>query len=186
MTSKFSPRSLNLRALAQHDTPFSGTDPLHEYERLSEETRGLEADSVAKPTVDWTARAELRQGPAGAEQIWLHLTADATIALTCQRCLQPVGVPLATDRWFRFVADEATAEAEDADVEEDLLVLTPSFDLLELVEDELLMDVPLVPAHELCLVDLPREVADEGAPTHADDRPNPFAVLSGLKTGRPN
>ncbi len=186
MVTKFSPRSLNLRAFAQQEATLTGADPLQEYERLSEEQRRLEADSVAKPTVDWTARGELRAGPGGAEQIWLHLNADATIAMACQRCLQPVAVPLATDRWFRFVADETTAEAEDQDAEEDVLVLAPSFDLLELVEDELLMDLPLVPAHELCPVDLPHEAADEGAPQSGDGKPNPFAVLAGLKSGKPN
>jgi uncharacterized protein len=36
---------------------------------------------------------------------------------------------LRSDRWFRFVADEATAEAEDEESEEDLLVVSRDFDL---------------------------------------------------------
>jgi len=54
-------------------------------------------------------------------------------------------VNLLVDRDFRFVPDEATAMAEDDEAEEDLLVLSGEFDLLALVEDELLMDLPLVP-----------------------------------------
>ena len=38
--------------------------------------------------------------------------------MTCQRCLTTVELPLQVDRWFRFVADEATAEALEARVRE--------------------------------------------------------------------
>jgi uncharacterized protein len=56
-----------------------------------------------------------------------------------------------------------------------------NFDLLALIEDELLMGMPLVPMHPACL--------SEQAPTSqeeevilADVKPNPFAVLASLKT----
>ena len=42
-----------------------------------------------------------------------RLAVRATFPMTCQRCLAPVDVPLEVDREFRFVADEATAEALD-------------------------------------------------------------------------
>ena len=80
----------------------------------------------------------------------LHLDAEATVPLVCQRCLSPVETPLTVDRWFRFVADEATAEAEDEDSEEDLLVVSRDFDLHALIEDELLMDIPVTPVHDVC------------------------------------
>ncbi len=54
------------------------------------------------------------------------------------------------DRSFRFVADEDTAAALDDEAEEDVLALSRSFDLLALVEDELLMALPVVPRHEVC------------------------------------
>ncbi len=87
---------------------------------------------------------------AAAAEIWLHLRADAVLPLTCQRCLGPVEVALAVDRSFRFVADEELAAAEDELAEEDVLALSRSFDLVELVEDELLMEMPLAPRHEVC------------------------------------
>jgi uncharacterized metal-binding protein YceD (DUF177 family) len=70
--------------------------------------------------------------------------------MECQRCLTPVDVPLAVERSFRFVADEATAEALDDESEEDLLALSREFDLRELIEDELLMALPVVPRHDEC------------------------------------
>ena len=44
-----------------------------------------------------------------------------------------------------------SAEAEDDQAEEDLLVATPSFDALTLIEDELILALPLVPRHDDCL-----------------------------------
>ena len=44
----------------------------------------------------------------------------------------PVQLLVKADATFRFVTDEATAEAEDDESEEDLLVLTPELNVLEL------------------------------------------------------
>ena len=104
---------------------------------------------------------------------WLHLQAQADLPLACQRCLGPVVVNLRVDRRFRFVASEAIAEAEDEDCEEDLLVFQKRFDLLDLLEDELLMELPLVPMHPFCPGVVPRQPDDP--------RPHPFSALARLK-----
>jgi uncharacterized protein len=115
------------------------------------------------------------------EDAWLHLEAKATVPLTCQRCLHPVQVELLIEQDFRFVADEATALAEDEESDEDLLVLEDSFDLMALIEDELLMSLPLVPMHPACLSEQAPTSAEEEA-ILAEVKPNPFAVLASLKT----
>ena len=71
--------------------------------------------------------------------------------------------------------------AQDEESEEDLLVNSAQFDLLELVEDELLMALPVSPKHEKCPGDLKLSAADADFET-ASDRPNPFAKLAQLKT----
>jgi uncharacterized protein len=50
------------------------------------------------------------------------------------------------------------------------------------VEDELILALPLVPLHEVCPEVLPMSVADPEFEA-ASERPNPFGVLAGLKTG---
>ena len=182
MNPSFNPARLDLRTWAQAGEPLSGETPLAALERLA-----VEAAADGAPAVRWNARAEYRQpavltgvARADAPVLWLHLGAQAVLPLRCQRCLGPVATPLAVDRWFRFVADEATAEAEDDEAEEDVLVFSPAFDLMALLEDELIMALPLVPMHETCPVAVPMQAGDAEVPVSAE-RPNPFAALAQLK-----
>jgi uncharacterized protein len=134
--------------------------------------------------VHWHARGELLNPNHVHPQLWVHLQADATLPLVCQRCLLPVEIPLVVDRSFRFVSDEATAAAEDDQSEEDLLALSRSFDLLELVEDELLMELPVAPRHDVCPEPVKMSAEDPDFEAAGAERENPFAVLGRLKSGK--
>lgn len=176
MSEHLSPPKLDVKQAGQLAMHLSGQDLLLNYERLMQETQGLGAQNV----LDWSVRGELKPGPAGQPQIWLRLTASVTLPLTCQRCLGAVDVPVKIDRFFRFVESEAQAELEDDESSEDVLVLSQDFDLVGLIEDEVLMDLPVVPRHETCPVAIKLMASDadfEDAPV----KPNPFAVLAGLK-----
>jgi uncharacterized protein len=115
-------------------------------------------------------------------EIWLHLQARAVLPLTCQRCLGPVDMAVEVERPFRFVQDEAIAMAQDDQSEEDLLALSRSFDLIELIEDELLMDLPVAPRHDVCPVPVTLAVADADFEAAEQEKENPFAMLERLRT----
>lgn len=176
MQRTFSPARLDVRAFAEDGATIGGERPLGQFSRLITETR----EGAADPAVQWSADGELRNPNHVQPQVWLHLQAQARLTLSCQRCLDAVTVDIAVDRSFRFVADEATAAAEDDDSDEDVLALSRSFDLLELLEDELLMEVPLVPRHEVCPRDLPMSVQDADFEEAAQPE-NPFAALKALR-----
>ncbi|WP_300648732.1 DUF177 domain-containing protein [Hydrogenophaga sp.] len=177
------PDRLDVRAFALAGADLQAHDPMTRFQRLSAEAHagdGLPALGL----VTWQARGEMRAGASGgAQAVWLHVHADATIPLTCQRCLGPVDTPLTVDRWFRFVNDEATAEAEDDDCEEDLLALEPRPRLHDVLEDELLMELPLVPLHDICPVPVVMQASDPGVgmDNGEPERRNPFAELAKLK-----
>ena len=177
MTKEHSPDRLDVKAFAQAGAHLSGHDTLLKYQRLVEEARGLHPDL----RVDWMADGELRATHGLAGQVWLRLKASATLPMTCQRCLQPVDVPLEVEREFRFVADEATAEALDGDSEEDLLVISREFNLRELIEDELIMALPAVPRHDECPVEVRLESSAEDFEEANAQKPNPFAALASLR-----
>ena len=176
MTKEFSPDRLDVKAFAQAGGHLSGHDTLLKYERLTQEAKGLHPDL----RVDWEATGELRTALGGG-QVWLHVRVQATLPMECQRCLTPVDVPLAVERSFRFVADEATAEALDDESEEDLLALSREFDLRELIEDELLMALPVVPRHDECPTAVTLAFSDDDFEAASAEKPNPFAALANLR-----
>ena len=178
MSTTTPPTALDPRHLAQKAETLSGSAPLAAFARLSEGLPGLDA---APAPVTWSAQAEWRQAVGAAEpQLWLRLELGAEVPQTCQRCLQPYAQAVEVERWFRFVATEEIALAEDDDSEEDLLVLDPRFDLCALVEDELLLALPLVPMHEEC-PEPPRMSAGELPEAEPQDKPHPFAALASLR-----
>jgi uncharacterized protein len=179
MKSKASdPLRLDVAAAAADSAVLDGRWPMESLPRLA-------VDAVVGSDLDATYRArfEERRPPGGAPQPWLHLTAQAQVTRQCQRCLEPVLLSLSVDRWFAFAASEEDAAAQDADSDDDVLAVSARFDLRALVEDELLLALPLVPRHEVC----PQPLTAPGAA--ADDRTSapaahPFAALAALKRGK--
>jgi len=171
------PRKLDVAAAAAESLVLEGRWPLAGFERLIEGADGAAQDGE----VHWSARAQERPVAGSEPEIWLHLAARARVRRECQRCLQPVALELEVARALRFVADEATAEALDAESEDDVLALPRRLDLHALVEDELLLALPLVPMHVQCPQPLPTSAGDAPAQASSAPEANPFAVLAGLK-----
>ena len=176
MKHEYSARSLNITAFAKAEGQLTGEAPLNQFERLREESLGA---NHANP-VKFSALGAVRADAAGVDEAWVHLAGQATLSMTCQRCLSAVDVDITFARDFRFVATEELAEIEDEESEEDVLVLSKSFNLLELMEDELLMAMPPVPKHEMCPKLVKLQAADAAFVEVPSDKPNPSAVLQQL------
>lgn len=176
MSRNLQPQRLNMAAFAQEGLPLSMATPVRDLTRLAAETQGLDADA----SVSWQAQAEVRPKAGTDGEVWLYLRAQADVPLTCQRCMGPVITTLLVDQWYRFVENEDIAMAQDDESEEDLLVMEPQFDLLNLLEDELLMNLPVVPMHEVCPV-TPVFQAGDAELLQVEEKPNPFAILGQLK-----
>jgi len=169
---------MDVKAFAHSAREIAGRDLLSNYERLMKETQGLGAGRM----LDWSARGELRINQAGVAQVWLHVMVNVSLPLTCQRCMGPVDIAATVDRSFRFVESEEAAEAQDAEAEEDVLALSPDFRLSDLIEDEVLMALPVVPIHETCPVEVKLAVADPDFEIASAEKRNPFAVLAKLQS----
>jgi uncharacterized protein len=131
-------------------------------------------------------------------QPYLRLAIHGSAWLECQRCLTPYLQAFNVDATYRIVNTEAEAEEFPLDEDEvDVIVGSAHFDLIDLIEEELLLSLPLVPKHDVCPEvheSLVSGVAgdegegDEAAQDEAEeggepDRPNPFAALEALKKG---
>jgi uncharacterized protein len=114
---------------------------------------------------------------------------EASLTLQCQRCMQPLQWPVQSSVQVALVDDLATADAAPEDVEP-VLVQGGKVLLRDLVEEELLLGLPLIARHEdFHCVDAELYAADAAADSgqDADDAPlpaettqTPFAGLGEL------
>lgn len=171
------PRVIDVKPFCRDGTTVEAATPLASLRRLAGSLQG-----VPDTAVPWSAAGSVKPVTGGAPENWLHLQAHTAVPLQCQRCLQTYLQDLQVDRRFLFVANESLAERLDEELEDDVLVMPARLDLAELLEDELILALPLVPRHEgNCPEPLPVP-----ADTLAQDAPaKPFAALAALR-GRPD
>lgn len=187
----FNPRRLDVAAFAKAHAHLEGHACLADMARLAE-TLVAPADETLGD-LHWQAAGAQRDVLGGAPQVRVHLQARAKVWLTCQRCLGPAAHDLVVDRLFRFMRseDEAAQLDENSD-DEDVLAMSRTLDLLWLIEDELIMALPIVPRHEICPMPLAvpasgsvagaNEPAAVGmAPAQQAGEAHPFAMLKTLK-----
>ena len=107
-------------------------------------------------------------------QHFLHLLINFDLTACCQRCLElmPLNQKLSFDYLIGDInaADTEAGEIEDID-DYDLQEASQAMNLLELIEDEIIMALPIAPVHDMDCAKLSMQ---------SGDKPNPFAVLKGL------
>ncbi|XID75299.1 YceD family protein [Alkanindiges sp. WGS2144] len=165
---------------AEQGFNWSGRVPLDRFSRIASETCAS-ADSS-------DVQVDVRLSMDEYQRIaWLDATLAATVTMTCQRCLEPVDLPVSTQVHLALLMNENQVERLDEDADfvilgeeqtthdtEDVHVI----DLIELLEDELLLSMPISPRHESC-ENLHQPVVEDEPET--EKRDNPFEVLASLK-----
>ncbi len=163
---------------AEKNLLVSGQITVTELDRLSEAL--LEDDSV----VDVALEFKRTEGKLPIVTGRL----EGSLVLECQRCLQPMKLPVNSKFSLAFVdADTAvkTAENDSTDdhaAEYDLYeVEDERVCLADVIEDELLLLLPQVPVHTAPACVIKTEYGDEQIAEAEDQKENPFAVLASLK-----
>ena len=106
-------------------------------------------------------------------------TVRGRLQLVCQRCLGPMELPVDLEISLGMVRDAAEGERLPPRYEA-LMVAAEPMTLAEIVEDELLLAMPIVALHQ----DAARcSVPERYRRTAAAERKNPFAVLAQWKRG---
>jgi Predicted metal-binding, possibly nucleic acid-binding protein len=183
-TRGFDPSRLDVAAFAAAGGELAGEMPMHAMPRLASATLAPD-DGALRAEIRWRAVGERHLLPGAGLQPSLVVEATTEVRLECQRCLQPMRLSLHAERRIFFVEGEDAAAALDAEIDDDVLALEAALDLRGLIEDELLLALPLVPRHEVCPTPLPRALVDDDSAVAPTD--NPFAVLAALKQdSRPN
>lgn len=117
----------------------------------------------------------LKGGISAEGRPGLGLQVQGTLMLVCQRCLEPFEFKLDIAANFVIVPDESALPGEEAERDdEDYLVADAHMQVIELIEDELLLAIPLAPMHadDECVA---------GSKLNELKKPSPFAALKGLK-----
>ena len=97
------------------------------------------------------------------------------LQLICQRCLQPMALPVDAEFALGLVTTDEAADLLPAHYEP--LMVSGPMELAEIIEDELILAVPFVPLHPIgqCPAQSGQEIRGE------DKAPHPFAALAQLK-----
>ncbi len=164
------PAALDTEAFAAARGHLQGSLPLAHLPRLVTACLPLPPDAA----LHWLADGEARAAGDGVLRPALHLRLACRLPLECQRCLQPVEEAVEVDRHFIFAPDEDTAAQLDEECDDDVLAPLHGVNLAVLIEDELLLALPLVPRHADC-----RPPVDASG----EPPPHPFAALAALKRG---
>jgi len=162
-------KPVNLWRMAAQRREFAGRAPLAVLPRLA----GLLMD--AEGEVEFT----LSFGSSALCPAFAHLEANAVLPLQCQRSLRRFGLPVKVDQRLGLIRSEAEEAALPPGVEPVLVPKDGLMQVLDLLQDELILAVPVLP------------VAPDSAPlepvwvTQGSDAPievdTPFAVLAHLK-----
>lgn len=137
------------------------------------------AERVWSPDIADTT-SELRYALTGGVDRWqrpfLDLAISGSLKLSCQRCMQLMDLPLDEKAHIvLFDSEDKLDEAMLADEELEGMMLEDEMDVFSLLEDQILMALPISPKHDVCThtnLDKVNQKPD-----------NPFAVLAGLKKG---
>jgi uncharacterized protein len=127
-------------------------------------------------TLSSGARVSLRgyREPYGPKLVVGELHAEAQ--MTCRRCLKPVTVALEGSIRWGLVFSES--EMQDLDKGLDpILVEEGRLPLRQAIEDELVLLLPIIPAHESCN----SEWISDTESVDVSENKSPFAVLAALK-----
>ena len=91
----------------------------------------------------------------------------------CQRCLEGIDYPVRIRSLLELVGNEEELTQEEIeDDSKDFLTARKELDVAELVEDEIILDLPTAPRHESCVL------PDAGA---QPEKESPFSALRSLK-----
>lgn len=132
------------------------------------------ADSLASTegSLHWSLGGSMVDGVEGAEPR-LRLQVKGELELLCQRCLGGLAWPVRLDTVLQPVrVGQPIPEDELEDDEVDAIEIEGELDVLALLEDEVLLAMPIAPRHEICQTPLP---------SGATSKESPFAALASLR-----
>ena len=169
MSEKFIPEHIDPYRFAEQNLYLDGSLKIADMHRLNSNLSSGNADTV---------KVDLQFGIDEQGITFLKGHIETNLRLQCQRCMEPFNYEIISDFILGIVntLDEANALPERY---EPAMAKEGELALRELIEDELILNLPIIPKHEPeeCRVKLPMK--DSGWEQGKGE--NPFHVLESLK-----
>ena len=128
------------------------------------ETLALTSENAHLAAIHFTLTGDIKR----FRQPSLHLHINSQLPVICQRCLDEMLIKL--DLKFDYLLSDSSVNAMEESDELDWLEINSEMDMRELIEDELLLAMPIAPVHAASCNKLNMQ---------SGEKPNPFAVLKG-------
>lgn len=145
-----------------------GEIPVAELGRLAQETVDRSG------TISWSLTGDIDK--LGHAQ--LSLAVSGVVNLICQRCLTALPFEIDSKSLLVLAKDEAQADEVEELLDDDgidVIVGSADFDVINLIEDEALLELPVAAKHDVC------PDGEVSAGVQGTERASPFAVLKKLK-----
>ncbi len=169
------PKTFDPCKLARQDAQFEGTLALKQFEQL--------AASIADDQGE--VKVFLHFYMSEDHRVVLEGRVEVDLKMICQRCLDIADLPVCTEFKLMGVWTDEQARSLPEGFEPLMLQEEP-MELIPLLEEELLLSLPIVAYHpsEVCQVEQSFTTDPEGtdAAEPEEERRNPFSVLASLKS----
>lgn len=169
MSEKYIPEHIDPFRYAEQDLKLDGLVKIADMHRLSSTLSSADGD---------VAKVSLQFGVDEQGITFLKGRVEAKLKLQCQRCMEPFTYEIISDFVLGIVntLDEANSLSDHY---EPALTKESGLALRELIEDEIILNLPIIPRHEAneCTVKLPLK----DAKWEQDKGENPFHILESLK-----
>ena len=163
--SKGLPDQLKLFNFAKKEISLSGLYQISDFPRISE---------IASNKKD-NIRADLSFYLKNSKTPCVDGIIELDIVLSCQRCLDDLSIALKVNFNLAFVRHDQQAVELDSHYE---IYVTEEEELatLDLISDEILLSIPMVPTHDY---DCIQEINEQGIVEEKSE--NPFSILKKIK-----
>ena len=161
------PQFVDLRQLALQNADLKGEVALAQLQRLHDSL--CEIQGTVR--IDWSFAFDDKQHPT------IQGSIQTQLLMRCQRCLQPMQWTVDTQVALVAFNSEPHVNEELPTGYEVLTLSKPRISLLNLIEDEIILALPIVAKHDICITNeyqLPETIVHDVAS-------NPFQILLKLK-----
>lgn len=166
------PKQVDAFKLTQQGIVLDGLVSVKEMPRLGEVLNSSAGATDLHPLLSFGVDAEGYRTAQG------HV--HAVLPLTCQRCLQVMAYEVRADIHWAFVATDEAAKKLPAHLDPVMLSASGYVDLYEMLEEELLLNVPITVFHEDCEGAGVTKVFGEIEAVSDDTKAKPFIALAEL------